>query len=116
MKHTVSTMKTISGGTDSDRVIAAEFCADAIKAAQTRLNRIKFTADLAAVLDSAQLAVATDARAGIRHLHAAMESVCEFHHQGSLSQQLDAALLKIGKVQEEAEALHRWLHMLYTRD
>jgi hypothetical protein len=116
MKHTISTMKIISGSADNDRVIAAEFCSDAITEAQSRLDRIKSIADLRSVLDSAQLAIAADARAGIRHIHAAMQDVSEFHHQGALSQRLDDALLKIAKMQDEVEALYRSLHMLYTRD
>lgn len=116
MKHTVSTMKIISGSADNDRVIAAEFCSDATAEAQTRLDSIKSIADLGSVLDSAQLAIAADARAGIRHIHAAMQDVSEFHHLSGLSQRVDDALLKIGKMQDEAEELHRWLHILYTRD
>ncbi len=116
MKHTVSTMKTISGSADNDRVIATEFCSDAITEAQTRLDRIQSIADLRSVLDNAQLAIAADARAGIRHIHAAMQDVSEFHHLGGLSQRVDDALLKIGKMQDEAEALYSWLHILYTRD
>lgn len=116
MKYTVSTMKAISGSADNDRTIAAEFCSDAIAEAQTRLDRIKSIADLGSVLDSTQLTIAADARAGIRHIHAAMQDLSEFHHQGGLSLPVDEALLKIGKMQGEAETLHRWLHVLYTRD
>jgi hypothetical protein len=116
MKHTVSTMKVISGSADNDRVIAAEFCRDAITEAQTRLDRVQSIAGLGSVLDAAQLAIAADARAGIRHIHAAMHEVSEFHHPSGLSQRFDEALLKIGKMQDEVEPLYRWLHMLYTRD
>lgn len=45
-----------------------------------------------------------------------MQDVSEFHHLGGLSQRVDDALLKVGKMQDEAEALYSWLHMLYTPD
>ncbi|ACB69125.1 hypothetical protein BamMC406_6723 (plasmid) [Burkholderia ambifaria MC40-6] len=116
MKHTVATMKTISGSADNDRAIAAEFCRDALTEARTRRDLIKSIADLGSVLDAAQLAIAADARAGIRHIHAAMQEASEFHHRSGLSPRIDDALLEIGKMQDEVEPLYRWLHMLYTRD
>jgi uncharacterized protein YPO0396 len=116
MKHTVSTMKVISGSADNDRVIASEFCHDAITEAQTRLDRVKSIADLGAVLDAAQLAIAADARAGIRHIHDAIENVSQFHHRSDLSERFIDALQKIRKMQDEVEPLYRQLHMLYTRD
>jgi hypothetical protein len=116
MKHTVSTMKIISGSADNDRKIAAEFCLEALTEASTRLSTIRVIADLRAILNAAQLALAADARAGIRHIYAALQEVNEFHHRSALSSRFDDVLSEVSKAQDEAEALYRWLHLLYTRD
>ncbi|HGO6128883.1 hypothetical protein [Burkholderia cepacia] len=116
MKHTVEAIKTISSSADNARSIVSEFCEEALTEARVRLDRVRSIATLGAILDAAQLAIAADARAGLRHLHAAMQEVDEHHHRGALAGRFDETLLAIGKAQEEVEELYRWLHMLYTRD
>lgn len=116
MNHTVEAIKTISSSADNARAIVSEFCQEAVTEARARLDRIKSIANLSAILDAAQLAIAADARAGLRHLHAAMHEVSEHHYRGSLAGRFDDALLAVRNAQDEAEKLYRWLHMLYTRD
>lgn len=116
MQRNVHTMKSISGNADQDRIIAAEFSKEAIEESQARLDRIQSIADLSSILDHAQLAIAADARAGIRHIHAAVKDVSEFHKNGSLAQQLNVAPVKIGKMLEAAEELYHMLHDHYYRD
>ncbi|WP_432263341.1 hypothetical protein [Cupriavidus sp. TMH.W2] len=116
MKHTVSTVKYVSSSADNARTIVAEFCQEALAEASTRLGRLTSISSLDTILDAAQLAIAADARAGIRHLNAALQAVAEHHHRGSLSGRFDETLAQIVKMQDEAEATYRWLHMLYTRD
>ena len=116
MKHTVEAIKTISSSADNARTIVTEFCQEALTEARTRLDRVKSIAGLGSILDAAQLAITADARAGIRHLHAAIQEVDEYHHQGALAGRFDETLLAVGDAQDEIEKLYRWLHMLYTRD
>ncbi|MXN76414.1 hypothetical protein GR157_16910 [Burkholderia sp. 4701] len=116
MKHTVEAIKTISSSVDNARTIVSEFCEEALTEARARLDRVKAIANLGTILDAAQLAIAADARAGLRHLHAVMQEVNEHHYRGSLAGRFDETLLAIGNAQHEAEELYRWLHMLYTRD
>ncbi|WP_241299391.1 hypothetical protein [Burkholderia stabilis] len=116
MKHTVEAIKTISSSADNARIIVSEFCQEALNEARMRLDCVKSIANLGTILDAAQLTIAADARAGVRHLHAAMQEVDEHHHRGALAGRFDETLLAIGNAQEEVEELYRWLHMLYTRD
>jgi hypothetical protein len=116
MKHTVEDIKTISSSADNARAIVSEFCQEAVTEARARLDRVKSIANLSTILDAAQLTIAADARAGLRHLHAAIQEVSEHHYRGSLAGRFDDALLAVGNAQDEAEKLYRWLHMLYTRD
>ncbi|MGN8111761.1 hypothetical protein ACTJLB_27535 [Paraburkholderia sp. 22098] len=116
MKHTVETIKTISSSADNARTIVSEFCQEAVSEARARLARVKLIANLSTILDAEQLAIAADARAGIRHIHAAMQEVNEYHHRGAMAGRFDDALLEIGNAQGEVEGLYRWLHMLCTRD
>lgn len=116
MKHTVEAIKTISSSADNARTIVSEFCQEAVTEARTRLDRVKSIANLSTILDATQLAIAADARAGLRHLHAAMQEVDEYHYRSSLAGRFDETLLAIGNAQDEVEGLYRWLHMLYTRD
>lgn len=116
MKRTIDVMKRISGSTESDRKLATDFCREALSEASTRLDRLKSVCDLGEILDAQRLAIAADDRAGIRHIHACVQGLVEFHQRGSLSNSFDATLLDLGKMQDEAEGLYRWLHMLYSRD
>jgi len=116
MKYTVEDIKTISSSADSARAIVSEFCQEVEAEAQVRLNRVRSIANLNTILDAAELVSAADARAGLRHLYAAMQGIQEHHHRGSLASRFDAASLAAWKAQDEAEKLYSWLHMLYTRD
>lgn len=116
MKLTIDEMKRIAVNADDARKVASEFCEDASAEVHERLDRLKAICDLGSILDAAQLTIAADARAGIRHIHAGMQAVAEVHHRGPLSDLLDGALLKIGKAQEDAEGMYRWLSELYSRD
>ncbi|CAE6900483.1 hypothetical protein [Paraburkholderia domus] len=116
MKHTIETMKTVGGSADSARKIAIEFCNEASSEVHARLERLTGICDLGAILDAAQLAIAADARAGVRHIHAGMQAVAEFHHRSGLSGLIGSTELAVAKMQEEAEAMYRWLHLLYSRD
>lgn len=116
MKHTITTMKGISGSVDNDRKIAAEFCQEALAEAQTRLDQLNRICNLGAVLDAAQLSVATDARAGIRHIRAGMRDVAELHNRGGLAGVIGSTESELTSIKEEAEGLYRWLHQLYYRD
>lgn len=116
MKYTVEAIKTVSASSDNARSIVSEFCQEAVSEARERLDRVTSVANLASILDAGQLAMAADARAGVRHLYAAMQGVDEHHHRGALAGRFDEALLEIANIQEEIEGLYRWLHMLYTRD
>ncbi|KVU09315.1 hypothetical protein WK62_05985 [Burkholderia ubonensis] len=116
MKHTVEAIKTISNSADNARIVVSEFCQEAMTEAQARLDRVKSIANQGAILDAAQLAIAADARAGLRHLHAAIQEVNEHHHRGALAGRFDETLRAIGNAQDEAEKLYRRLHILYMRD
>ena len=116
MKQTVEDIKTISGSADNAFAIVSEFCQEAVTEVRARLDRVKSIANLSNILDAAQLTIAADCRAGIRHLHAAIQEVSEHHYRGSLAGRFDDALLTVWNAQEEVEKLYRWLHMLYTRE
>lgn len=85
MKHTVEDIKTISSSADNARAIVSEFCQEAVTEARARLDRVKSIANLNTILDAAELTIAADARAGLRHLHAEMREVNEHHYRGSLA-------------------------------
>ena len=116
MKHTVEAIKTISSNSDNARTVVSQFCQEVVSEAQARLDRVKSIANLASILDAGQLAVAADARAGVRHLYAALQGIDEYHHRGSLAGQFGEALQEVSGALQEIEGLYRWLHMLYTRD
>ncbi|MBB6582222.1 hypothetical protein [Ralstonia solanacearum] len=116
MKLTIDAMKRIAVNADDARKVAAEFCGEASSEARERLDRLKEICDLGSILDAAQLTVAADMRAGIRHIHAGMQAVAEVHHRGPLSDLFDGALLELGKLQEDADGMYRWLFLLYSRD
>jgi hypothetical protein len=113
MKHTVETIKRISGSAEADGRIADEFCQEALEEATKRLNQIQHVCGLGAILDSTLLAGVGDALAGIRHIHAAMHDVAEFHHNGQLATTLDQMLSQLGELQDKAEGSYRWLDYLY---
>lgn len=116
MKHTISEMLAISGDSESDRLMAANFCNEVVTAARSRLDRVKAIADLRTIVDATQMVVVTDARAGIRHLHAGLHQVMERHLDSVLAGHFDRALEDIAKIQDEATRLHRWFNTLYSDD
>lgn len=116
MRHTVSTLKNISSATDTATKIVAAFCQDVLEEARQRQRRISSIADLETILDAEQLAIAADARAGIRHLVAGVLDVSEYHQKGSMAGRFDETLKELAKLQEKVESTYRWLQMLYTRD
>ncbi|MBA9846773.1 hypothetical protein [Ralstonia pickettii] len=116
MKHTVSDVKQVSSATDNATKIVAEFCHEVLEEAKKRQRRLSSIADLESILDSEQLAIAGDARAGIRHLVASVLAVSEHHQKGAMAGRFDETLSQLAKIQDEAESTYRWLHALYARD
>ena len=116
MKHTVSAMLKIEGDGDTARRAITEFCSDVLTAVRMRRDLVKEIADLKTILDTTQLSRAADARAGVRHLGAALHEVMEHHHGGPLSEQLEKAQADIAPLADEIEGLYNWLKMLYAED
>ena len=116
MKHTVSTLKHLSSTTDDDKKIVAEFCQEVLAEASQRQRRLSAIADLETILDAKQLAVAADARAGVRHLVAGVLEVSEYNKDGAMAGWFDETLKILAETQEKVESNYRWLHMLYTRE
>ncbi|QGZ56141.1 hypothetical protein FAZ97_09200 [Paraburkholderia acidiphila] len=118
MKHTVSEMKHISSSTDNARAEVAEFCAEVLIEARARFDLVKSIVELRSILDSKQLAIAADARAGIRHIHAGVQAVVDYHHhqRGALDGRFDETLATTAKYLDDVEALYSWLDKLYSRN
>ncbi|MBA9859462.1 hypothetical protein [Ralstonia insidiosa] len=116
MKHTVSALKHLSSTTDDAKKIAAEFCREVLAEASQRQRRLSAIADLETILDAEQLAIAADARAGVRHLVAGVLEVSEYNKNGSMAGWFDETLKELAKLQEQVESKYSWLQMLYTRD
>ena len=116
MKYTVSTVKSVSSSADNARSIVVEFCQEVLEEAGKRASLLSSIADLGTILDATQLAIAADARAGIRHLNAAVQAVNEHHLRGEMAGRFDDTLGRLAKMQEDAESTYRWLHELYTCD
>ncbi|MEX3917944.1 hypothetical protein AB4Y43_17130 [Paraburkholderia sp. BR10872] len=118
MKYTASEIKNISSATDNARATVTDFCTEAIDEARERLKLVNSIANLTSILDARQLAIAADARAGIRHIHAAILDVHAYHDKptASMSGRFDEALKEIGEMKEKVEKLYRWLDSLYSHD
>lgn len=113
MKITLETIMCISGSAEDDRRVADEFAREAIAEAQARFEPLDALRSGKTILDGAGLRAATDALAGIRHLHALLQEVVEFHRRGELHKVFVAANEKIEAIRKKAEAIYLRLSGLY---
>ncbi|WP_116136815.1 hypothetical protein [Trinickia diaoshuihuensis] len=113
MKITLETIMRVSGSAEDDQRVANEFSREAIAEAEARFENLNTLRSGKAILDDAGIRAAKNALAGIRHLHALLQEVVEFHRRSELQSVFVAAHKKIGEMLEKAETIYLRLSSLY---
>jgi hypothetical protein len=113
MKHSIDTIKRLSGDLPDGQNIAGEFCREVMLEIEKRAKKITRLYSLEMVLDAEMLAQAANDLAGIRHLMRGVSEMQEFHHKGSLAPFFDSLLQKTAPQLKNAEEQYRLLYELF---
>lgn len=116
MKNCLDSLKRINGNSDSDAMIASDFCKECLREAQERAAFLAQLGNLKIILDDTKFATARSSLAGLRHIRHAVKEAAAFHANGNFGTTFANLQAEIDKLVEPAEEIYRTLRELYPTE
>jgi len=109
-------MLRINGNTESDHLVASEFCTSTLIQARACYIIVCDIRDLKVWLDKTSVQGARDAIATLRQIGIVVSELSKFHRSGNLGDALYNLMQEVSKISAEAESIYMQIVEIYPSD